>query len=206
MHTFLYGCVLGFVQSELTYLGRSGGSQCEFFIPYSSLELMFFRFAKALLICEMLLTESPDVGRFLRILCDRCTLNISTFPYLTLWESLRSDLDGLVTKKSIYFLVLQSGLKFLTGNSAFLAALLWNYFAHELFMHWTACMNNVGLHLKGKIGSGWNVKLQILLIPSALLPPRSKGHGRPWVCLQKRICERLAWENRSDSRVLFSEH
>lgn len=109
--------MLGFILGELTYLGRFEGSQCDFFILYCSLELMFFVFAKALLICEMLLTESPDLGRFTHILCDRCALNISTFPYPILWESLRSDLDGVVTKKSSYFLVLWSGLKFLTGNS-----------------------------------------------------------------------------------------
>lgn len=55
--------MLDFILSELSYLDRFGGSQCEFFILYSSLELMFFRFVEALLICEMLLTESPDVGR-----------------------------------------------------------------------------------------------------------------------------------------------
>lgn len=46
------------------------------------------------------------------------------FILLTLWKSLISDLDGLVTKKSSYFLVLLPGLKFLTEDLSMLVALL----------------------------------------------------------------------------------
>lgn len=51
------------------------------------------------------------------------------FIVLTLWKSLISDLDGLVVKKSSYFLVLLPGLKFLTEDLSMLVALLLVYFA-----------------------------------------------------------------------------
>lgn len=46
------------------------------------------------------------------------------FILLTLWKSLISDLDGLVAKKSSYFLMLLPGLKFLTEDLSMLVALL----------------------------------------------------------------------------------
>lgn len=110
------------------YLGKFEENVWIFVIPYSSLELMSFRLAKALLICEMPLTEGSGMGRFLPIcVTDVLWIYISTFPHLTPWKSLGSDPDELVAQRSNYFLVLLSGLEFLTGNLVVLVALLCIY-------------------------------------------------------------------------------
>lgn len=82
-------------------------------------------------------------------------MNISTFPHLTPRKSLGSDPDELVAQRSNYFLVLLSGLEFLTGNLAVLVALLciyilpMNSFLHRADIH-RACVNTVSLDLKEK--------------------------------------------------------